>query len=100
MLSIRCILFYMQTFVFHRIFIASASTDSLYRSKENHGTAALLPKNSKEKEQQSSDATAKTNKRLIVSTEAATQPSKAPAVASAAGAVEETNGPIKAKKKG
>jgi hypothetical protein len=80
-----------------KISIASASTASLYRSKENHGTAALPPKKSKEKEQKSSAATAKTNKLPIVSTKAANQPSKAPAVTSvpSAGAGKKKNVPIK-----
>ena len=50
-----------------KISIASATTASLYRSQDIHGTGALPPKKSKDKEQKSSTLTAKTNKLPIVS---------------------------------
>ena len=54
-----------------KISIASATTASLYRSQDGHGTAALPPKKSREKEQKPSAPTAKTNKLPVVTAKAA-----------------------------
>lgn len=54
-----------------KISIASATTASLYRSQDIHGTGALPPKKSKDKEQKSSTLTAKTNKLPIVTVKTA-----------------------------
>ncbi len=80
-----------------KISIASASTASLYRFQEVQGVAALPHKKSKDKEQKSSAAAAKSNKLPIMSTNGAAQPNKVPTTAcfSSAGAGKKKIAPIK-----